>query len=49
MSKDDFPALKTYLLFLSCMPERVKGIKGQDLISSEILVDMTIAEILRTK
>ena len=49
MSKDDFPALKTYLLFLSCMPERVKGIKGQDLISSEIPVDMTIANILRTK
>jgi hypothetical protein len=49
MSKDDFPALKTYLLFLSCMPERVKGIKGQDLISSDIPVDMTIAEILRTK
>lgn len=49
MSKDDFPALKTYLLFLSCMPERVKGIKGHDIISSEILVDMTIAEVLRTK
>ena len=49
MSKDDFPALKTYLLFLSCMPERVKGIKGHDIISSEISVDMTIADILRTK
>jgi len=49
MSKDDFPALKTYLLFLSCMPERVKGIKGHDIISSEIPVDMTIANILRTK
>ena len=49
MSKDDFPALKTYLLFLSCMPERVKGIKGHDIISSEILVDMTIAEVLRKK
>ena len=49
MSKDDFPALKTYLLFLSCMPEKVRGIKGQDLISSEIPVDMTIADILRTK
>ena len=49
MAKDDYSALKTYLLFLSCMPERVKGIKGQDLISSEILVDMTIAEVLRTK
>lgn len=49
MSKDDFPALKTYLLFLSCMPERVRGIKGHDIISSEIPVDMTIADILRTK
>ena len=49
MSKDDFPALKTYLLFLSCMPEKVRGIKGQDIISSEISVDMTIADILRTK
>ena len=49
MSKDDYSALKTYLLFLSCMPEKVRGIKGQDLISSEIPVDMTIAEILRTK
>ena len=49
MSKDDFSALKTYLLFLSCMPDRIKGIKGQDIISSEISVDMKIAEILRTK
>jgi hypothetical protein len=49
MSKDDFPALKTYLLFLSCMPEKVRCIKGHDIISSEIPVDMTIAEVLRTK
>ena len=49
MAKDDYPALKTYLLFLSCMPERVKSIKGHDIISSEIPVDMTIADILRTK
>ena len=49
MSKDDYSALKTYLLFLSCMPERVRSIKGHDIISSEIPVDMTIADILRTK
>ena len=48
MAKDDYSALKTYLLFLSCMPERVKGIKGHDIISSDIPVDMTIADILRT-
>jgi len=49
MTKDDYSALKTYLLFLSCMPEKVRGIKGHDIISSEIPVDMTIADILRTK
>lgn len=47
MSKDDYSALKTYLLFLSCMPEKVRGIKGQDIFSSEIPVDMTIAQALR--
>ena len=49
VAKDDYSALKTYLLFLSCMPEKVKGIKGHDIISSDIPVDMTIADILRTK
>ena len=49
VAKDDYSALKTYLLFLSCMPERVRGIKGHDIISSEIPVDMKIADILRTK
>ena len=47
MAKSDYSALKTYLLFLSCMPDVVRGIKGQDIISSEISVDMNIAEILR--
>ena len=49
MAKDDYSALKTYLLFLSCMPEKVRSIKGHDIISSDIPVDMTIADILRTK
>ena len=47
MSKDDYSILKTYLLFLSCMPEIVKGIKGHDILSSDIAVDMTIAKVLR--
>ena len=47
MSKDDYSALKTYLVFLSVMPERVKGIKGHDIISSDISVDIKIADILR--
>jgi len=47
MTKDDYSALKTYLLFLSCMPDKIKGVKGHDVISSEISVDMTIAHALR--
>ena len=47
ISKEDYSALKTYLLFLNYMPAVVHGIKGQDIISSEIPVDMKIAEVLR--
>ena len=45
--KDDYSALKTYLLFLNYMPSVIKGIRGQDIISSNIEVDMSIAEVLR--
>ena len=47
MSKDDYSALKTYLLFLSIMPDRIRGIKGHDITSSDIPVDKRIADILR--
>ena len=47
ISKSDWSALKTYLLFLSYMPIVVKGIKGQDIKSSDIAVDMNIADVLR--
>jgi hypothetical protein len=49
MAKDDYPALKTYMLFLNIMPDRVRGIKGQDIISSDIPIDYAIAETLRKK
>ena len=49
MSKDDYSALKTYVLFLSIMPEKIRGIKGQDIISSDIPIDTKVAEVLRTK
>jgi hypothetical protein len=45
--KDDYPALKTYLLFLNYMPEIIRGIKDEDIFSSDIAVDMKIAEVLR--
>jgi len=47
MSKDDYSALKTYLLFMNYMPERIKGIRGHDILSSDINVDMKIANTLR--
>lgn len=47
MPKEDYSALKTYLLFLNCMPDKVKGIREQDILSSDIVVDMKIAETLR--
>ena len=46
-NKDDYNILKTYLLFLNLMPERVRGINGKDIISSDIAVDMKVAEVLR--
>lgn len=48
MSKDDFSVLKTYLLFLNLMPDYVRGINGKDIISSDIPIDMPIADVLRT-
>ena len=47
MAKDDYSALKTYLLFLSCMHEVIRSIKGQDILSSDIPVDMIVAQSLR--
>ena len=47
VEKEDYSALKTFLLFLNIMPDRIKGINGVDIISSYIPVDMKIASILR--
>lgn len=47
ISKEDYSTLKTYLIFLSCMPETVRGIKGNDIRSSDIEVDLKVADALR--
>lgn len=46
-NKSDYSILKTYLLFLNLMPEKVRGINGKDILSSDIQVDMKVAEVLR--
>lgn len=43
----DYSILKTFLLYLKLMPNVVRGIKGLDIISSDIAVDMVIANMLR--
>lgn len=43
----DYDVLKTFLLYLNYMPVTVKGIYGKDLHSSDILIDVDVAEILR--
>lgn len=44
---EHYSILKTFLLFLELMPEKICGINGRDIISSDIQVDMKIVEILR--
>jgi hypothetical protein len=43
----DWSALKTLLIFTSAMPKIVKGIRGRDIISSDISLDSNLIEILR--
>lgn len=44
---EHYPILKTFLLFLNILPERIYGINGINIISSDIIVDMNIVGLLR--
>jgi len=43
----DYGILKTFLLYLNYMPNKVIGIRGKTIESSTIMVDLTVANILR--
>ena len=43
----DYDILKTFLLYLNIMPDRISGINGKTIHTTDIPVDMNIAEILR--
>jgi hypothetical protein len=43
----DYDILKTFLLYLNIMPDNIIGIKGKSIYSTDIPVDLNIAEILR--
>jgi len=47
IEEDLWPPLKTILLFLDFMPEEVRGISGRSIKSSNIPVDLHLAEKLR--
>lgn len=47
MNREDYGILKTFLLFLNYMPLVVHGIKGHNIQSSDISVDLVVAEKLR--
>ena len=48
IGEKDWSALKTLLIFTSAMPKVVKGIRGKDIISSDIPVDEELVELLRS-
>lgn len=43
----DYDLLKTFLLYLSYMPDVVRGINGKDIYSNSILIDLNVAKALR--
>jgi len=43
----DYDILKTFLLYLNILPDTINGIKGKKIHTTDIPVDMNIAEILR--
>ena len=43
----DYDILKTFLIYLNILPEKILGIRGADIETAIIPIDMNIAEILR--
>jgi hypothetical protein len=47
IDEKDYDSLKTFLLFLNILPKTVMGIRGENIDTDLIPVDMKIADILR--
>jgi hypothetical protein len=48
LDREDYDILKTFLLFLNFMPQMIRGIKGININSSDITVDIFVAKRLRS-
>ena len=46
MSPDEYPILKTFLNYLNYMPKIVYSINGEDIISSDITIDLVASRKL---
>ena len=47
IDKEDYSILKTFLLFLDYMPDVIAGIKGKNIYSGDIKVDLFVGKRLR--
>jgi len=47
IDEKDYDVLKTFLLYLNILPEVIKGIRGNNIRTDVIPVDMNVADILR--
>jgi hypothetical protein len=47
MDEQDYPVLKTFLIYLGLMPEIIPGVEGKDLIGVDIPVDLFVAKRLK--
>jgi len=47
VNQTDYPALKTFLVYLNYMPERVGMVNDTHIISSDIQIDFAVANKLR--
>jgi len=47
LEEEYYSLIKTFLLYLNMMPERINSIEGNVIISSDILIDMNVVNKLR--
>jgi hypothetical protein len=47
VDEKDYDVLKTFLVYLNLLPKIVRGIRGKNIITSDIQIDLQIAETLR--
>jgi len=47
LQPEEYPVLKTILLYLNYMPHIVNSVKGRDIYSADITVDLNVGKLLR--